>query len=113
MAQRKPRVRKAFPTTVAQAEVSEARKQPRRWLINNPIFRLFTPIFRIIAKVLRWLAPRYFVNAFREVRLVTWPNRRETVRLTVAVFIFAIVFGGLVAVVDKGLDKIFKDVILR
>jgi len=53
------------------------------------------------------------VNAWREVRQVTWPSRRETWRLTGAVFIFAIVFGALVYGVDTGLDALFKKVILK
>jgi preprotein translocase subunit SecE len=68
---------------------------------------------RALKKVLGWLVPRYFVNSWREVRQVTWPTRRETWRLTAAVFVFAIIFGALVAVVDKGLDEIFKKVILK
>jgi preprotein translocase SecE subunit len=80
---------------------------------SNPATRLLAKIGRGIKKVLSWLVPRYFVNSWREVRQVSWPNRRETWRLTAAVFIFAIVFGSLVALVDKGLDEIFKKVILK
>ncbi|MGH7156891.1 MAG: preprotein translocase subunit SecE [Candidatus Saccharimonadales bacterium] len=68
---------------------------------------------RFIKKVLSWIVPRYFVNAWRELRQVQWTSRRETWRLTLAVFIFAIVFGALVAGVDKGLDEIFKKVVLK
>lgn len=63
--------------------------------------------------VLRWLAPRYFINAWHEVKLVTWPTRRETWRLTLAVFIFAAVFGGVVWTVDWALEALFKKVVLK
>ena len=62
---------------------------------------------------LKKLTPRYFKNAWAELGLVTWPTRRESWRLTGAVFIFAIVFGLMIAGVDKGLDEIFKKTVLK
>jgi preprotein translocase SecE subunit len=56
---------------------------------------------------------RYFRNSWKELREVTWPNRRETWQLTFAVFVFAIIFGALITVTDYGLDKLFKKVILK
>lgn len=68
-------------------------------------------------RVVRWtglvLVPPYFRNSWRELRGVTWPNRRETWQLTWAVIIFSVIFGVLVAVVDYGLDKLFKQFILK
>jgi preprotein translocase subunit SecE len=61
----------------------------------------------------RNLFPRFFINAWRELRGVTWPSRRETFRLTVAVLMFAIVFGLLIAVVDYGLDIATKQLLLK
>jgi preprotein translocase SecE subunit len=59
------------------------------------------------------LYPSYFRNSFRELKQVTWPGRRESLRLTSAVLAFAIVFGAIVALVDFGLDKLFKELILK
>ena len=70
-------------------------------------------IFWPLKVVLKRLVPRYFINSWKEVRQVTWPSRTETWRLTGAVLIFAIVFGSLVAGVDKVLDEVFKKVILK
>lgn len=61
----------------------------------------------------RRLTPSYFVQAWRELRLVTWPNRKETTRLTIAVIIFAISFGTMIAIVDYGLDKVFRSLLLK
>lgn len=61
----------------------------------------------------RYVIPRFFREAWQELRQVTWPSRKETWKLTLAVFIFALVFGSLVAGVDYGLDKLFKQVILK
>lgn len=61
----------------------------------------------------RSFIPKYFRNAWKEVRQVTWPGRKETFQLTVAVFMFAIVFAFMVTVVDYGLDKVFKRILLK
>lgn len=60
----------------------------------------------------RSLIPSYFKKSFAELKLVTWPNRRDTWRLTFAVFVFAILIGCTVAAVDKGLEELFKNIIL-
>jgi len=116
---KKSRVRKSAPTmrqvVEAQAEKNEipsVKKRPVRTAVSK-LLKPLSPLFNIIKKVLRWIAPRYFVNSFREVRLVTWPSRRETWRLTGAVFIFAVVFGTIIYFVDKGLDEIFKKFVLK
>lgn len=63
--------------------------------------------------VKRFLIPPYFKNSWRELKMVTWPSRQQTRQLTFAVILFSIVFGILVALVDFGLDKLFKKVILH
>lgn len=67
-------------------------------------------IFRILGRI---LLPHYFRKSWRELRQVTWPSRRDSRRLTTAVVLFATIFGLLIAVVDYGLDKIFKQVLLK
>jgi preprotein translocase subunit SecE len=121
----RPRIRKTAPTIRQRAEAAQAEaekepttsrlkiKQTTGRLRGNSFSRSLAKVFRPLKGVLRWIIPRYFVNSWREVRQVTWPSRRETWRLTGAVFVFAIIFGVVVAVVDKGLDEIFKKVILR
>ncbi len=74
-------------------------------------------IFRIIFKVLEILSliiyPRYIRNSFAELKGVTWPNFRLSLKLTYAVVIFAIIFGVSVALLDYGLGKIFKFILLK
>lgn len=65
---------------------------------------------RFLAKV---LFINYVINSWHELRQVTWPGRRDTIKLTSAVFVFAIVFSVLIAVVDFGLDKVFKAILLE
>ncbi len=72
-----------------------------------------TKPFRFIGNFLyKILFIGYFMASWRELRQVTWPGRRETAQLTLAVFMFAIGFGIMIAVVDYGLDKLFKEVLL-
>lgn len=66
---------------------------------------------RILGKRVRF--PKFLREAWAEIKLVSWPNRRDTMRLTMAVFIFSIIFGVFVGVLDFGLDKIFKNFILN
>ena len=128
---RKPRIRKTTPTVREKIEsgAKEVEARPKRrvrgvtskalsplgalWRTLKPVLRPLAPIGRLIKKVLGWLVPRYFTNSWRELKLVTWPNRRETWRLTAAVLVFAVIFGALVWVVDVGLDQIFKRFVLR
>jgi preprotein translocase SecE subunit len=67
-------------------------------------------IGRFLASV---LLLRYFRDSWKELKLVTWPNARTTVKLTLAVFIFAIFFSLLISVVDYGLDRLFKALIIK
>jgi len=82
----------------------------------------FKPIGKLLAKVGRLkpfrllghiLLPTYLRNSWKELRQVTWPGRKESWQLTLAVILFAVIFGLLIAVVDFGLDKAFKQVLLK
>lgn len=131
-ARRRPRIRKSAPTVrervEAAAKAKEEPSKPRR--VKSTIAKGTAPIRRLnigrrrpvrlvrkplgyAGRGLRWLVPRYFINSWRELTQVHWPNRKETWRLTLAVFVFAIIFGALVAGVDKSLDEIFKKVVLK
>lgn len=87
------------------------------WKLLKPFGFLLRPfktkpmrfIGRILAKV---LLLNYFQASWKELRQVTWPNRKETIKLTTAVIIFALVFGLFITVVDYGLDKLFRFIIL-
>lgn len=73
--------------------------------------------FKFIFKLLHWLglaiAPPYIRSSLVELKQVTWPTRPKSRQLTTAVLIFAIVFGTVVAIVDYGLDKLFRNILLK
>ena len=129
---KQPRVRKvetvrernANVAQKAEAKAGKVKKRPVR-RVAKAVARPLKPL-KVVAKpfkirpvrfVGRWvgriLLPRYFRNAYKELRQVTWPSRRETWKLTFAVLIFATVFGFLVAITDLGLDKIIRRIVLR
>ncbi len=73
-------------------------------------FRVIRFVTRVLGRV---LLPVYFRNSWRELRLVTWPDRRTSWKLTYAVIVFSILFGVIIAAVDFVLDKLFKELIIK
>ena len=75
------------------------------------------PLFKPLRKPLRLIGlvifPKYFRNSWQELKLVTWPSMKESLRLTWAVLLFATIFGTAVALVDYGLDDVFKRILLK
>ena len=115
-------------------KAAEASEQPKRThrvrsafgRVLRPIFspigrvlRAFfgLKIFRPIAKVLKFIGkiivPPYVRNSWRELKYVTWPTWKQSRQLTFAVLVFAVVFGAVIAVVDYGLDKVFRQLLLK
>jgi preprotein translocase SecE subunit len=110
------------PRRVKQA--TSAAWKPFKWLgrllahILRPLRFVLRPfktrpmrfIGRILAKV---LLLNYFRSSWQELRQVSWPDRKQTAQLTLAVFLFAIFFALIITAVDYGLDRLFKDVIIK
>lgn len=111
LAAKKPEAKKRrlkVNTSKAATPLKKARDLGRKEyhlikLPDNRIGRLLNKRGRIV--------PRYFRDAWQEIRKTTWPGRRETIRLTIAVFIFSAVFAVIVAALDFVLDKIFRNII--
>jgi preprotein translocase subunit SecE len=132
MAEQKPKRRiKKVETVRERATKSEKPKKRRiRQTVSNvstgklSLLRDFTQreyhpvrlpdnrVGRILTKR-RKLLPKFFSDAWQELKLVTWPTRGETAKLTTAVIVFAFLFGGIVAIVDFGLEKFFRNFILN
>jgi preprotein translocase SecE subunit len=72
---------------------------------------------KFIKQVLHILAIILFIsyvrNSFKELKQVTWPNWRQSWKLTYAVLAFAIVFGAAIAGLDWVLGKIFKQILIK
>ncbi len=67
-------------------------------------------VFKIIGMI---LLPIYLRNSWIELKQVTWPNFKLSRQLTVAVIIFAVFFGVSIALVDAGLSRVFKVILLK
>jgi preprotein translocase SecE subunit len=76
-------------------------------------FKPLAPLVKVMRLVGKVVFPVYLRRSWHELRQVEWPNWRESRRLTSAVLIFAIIFGAVIAVVDYGLDKAFRDILLK
>ena len=72
-------------------------------------FFMLKPV-RFIGRMLGFTYVRY---SWRELRQVTWPSFKDSLRLTGAVVLFSVIFGVLIAIVDYGLDKVFRQVLLK
>lgn len=130
---KKPRVRKIETvrdrnekaSAKAAAQANKVKNRPVRKVaraigkpLKKPASAVARPFkVRPVRFVFRWLGrilvPLYFRNSYKELRQVSWPGRRETWKLTFAVLIFATVFGLMIFVVDLGMDKIIKRIVLR
>lgn len=60
----------------------------------------------------RKITPSYFRNSWTELRKVEWPNFKNTWKLVFAVFVFAIGLGIAISLLDFGLEKLFRQIIL-
>ena len=62
----------------------------------------------------RWLRAigGYFVNSWRELRQVTWPTRKATWSMTLAVLIFTLILAVIILLLDIGFEQLFKRIIL-
>lgn len=116
------RLRQATETMRERAEKTANEKQPRRKRLGIPFRRVFGVIgripiwkpFRFVGRMaVRFLIPPYIKRSFVELRLVDWPSRKQTRQLTLAVILFSVTFGLIVSVVDFGLDRLFKQVIIK
>ena len=102
----------------AERVAAENNKPKREAKAPGVISRFFgatgaLPIWRPVKFIGRFIIPSYIRSSWRELRQVTWPSRKQSRQLTGAVVIFSIVFGLIVAAFDYGLDKLFKEVIVK
>lgn len=71
---------------------------------------------RVLGKrihVRSYLMPTFFREAWVELKKVFWPSRRDAVRLTGAVVIFAVIFAVFVQILGIIFQKLVKKIILK
>lgn len=55
----------------------------------------------------------YFVGAWRELKEVSWPNRKTAWKLTFTVIVFAVLFAAFTSGLDYGFEKLARQIFLR
>jgi preprotein translocase subunit SecE len=62
----------------------------------------------------RWLRAigGYFKGSWQELREVSWPTRKATWGMTLAVMIFTLVLAVIILLLDLGFEQLFKRIIL-
>jgi preprotein translocase SecE subunit len=126
----RPKIKKAPKATETIRErankTQTAPKQPKKHPVRSKIYRPLSVLHRVAKKEYtpvklpqshRWgrilgkrlnLIPTKLVNAARELREVNWPSRKDTVKLTSAVLVFALVFAVFVQIFGYGFEKLMK-----
>jgi len=80
--------------------------------------RIDIPMPFLKGKLGNWLkkdtsfTPKYFRDSFRELQKVTWPNRKETWRLFVAVTVFVFVLAAIIALADTFFEFVIERTII-
>lgn len=122
---KKPRIRKTPETVRERADRNTTKKEGRtrklRGKIHRPLSVLrrvgrkeYNPVpvpnnkaGKVLGKRVR-IVPKFFHEAWAELKLVTWPTKKEAARLTGAVIIFAVIFSIFVQVLDFLFSKLIK-----
>jgi len=99
--------------TRANSVLSSALNPLRTSLNKIAKIKALKPIFKVLNKIGKVIFPSYFRNSIQELKQVTWPSVSNGIKLTWAVIVFAIVFGLSISVLDWGLTKVFKNILLR
>lgn len=117
LAQAAPKARRIRRTVGGMGSVFAIIGRFIAMLLSPFSFLLWPFTTRLGRRAVHILATILLINfvrsAWQELREVKWPNRKQTTQLTLAVFIFALIFGAIISVADYGLDKVFKAVLLR
>lgn len=72
-------------------------------------------------KVWKWLRKHvlrspfrgYFVSSWHELKKVSWPDRKTSIKLTGIVIGFSVVFAAFTAILDYGFEALAKQIFLK
>jgi preprotein translocase subunit SecE len=127
----KPKKRRVKNPETFRERALKAKEQDKRSRpsVFGAIGRVFSPIAASLKKVfdnpagkailkpvkliLKLIFPKYFRNSYQELKLVTWPSFKQSRQLTFAVLVFAVIFGASIAVLDYGLEHLFRNILLK
>ena len=92
--------------------------------------RVFTPISQTLTRITKpvrnnkvwkflrkWILRSpfkgYFVNSFRELKYVEWPDRKTSLKLTLTVILFSAFFSAFTTALDFGFERLAKQLFLK
>ena len=120
---RRPKV----PETIRERAAKQSGRQikPRDSRLKAKIYRPLSTLRRVAQKEFnpikmpesRWgkflgkrlnLIPGFLVNAWKELRQVNWPSRKDALKLTLAVVVFAVIFAIFVQFFGFLFEKLIK-----
>lgn len=110
----KPKISK-YRAKVEGVETSKKKKSNKKlpkWL--RILVAPFVFVVKLVAKIFKFifkpLAPlgRYLRNSWEELKLVRWPTRAETWKMTASVIIFSVIFATAITLLDGFFEWIFK-----
>jgi len=125
MAEKKVRLKKTVETVRERADKvalkdtkPTSRKLPK---VNRPLSVLrrktkktMVSRSKTVEKKRRFkVFPSFFPEAWTELKLVSWPLKKEAARLTGAVLIFATFFAVFVQLLDLVFNKLVKEIFLK
>lgn len=55
----------------------------------------------------------YFKESWAELAKVTWPTRKQAIKLTVAVIVFSVIFAAFIALLDSLYSNLLQKLILK
>jgi preprotein translocase subunit SecE len=67
---------------------------------------------KVLKKRVR-IVPKFVRESWAELKLITWPTKKEAARLTLAVIIFAVAFSIFVQLLDFIFNKLIKEILLK
>lgn len=124
-----PRRRKTPETVREHAEKSARKKEHKSSKLKGKIHRPLSVLRkvggkeyhpiplpdnkagRILGKKVH-IIPKFFKEAWAELKQVTWPSRMLALKLTLAVFVFAIIFATFIQLLDMGFNRLFEIILL-
>lgn len=56
---------------------------------------------------------QYFRDSWAELKKVTWPTRKQAIKLTAAVLVFSVVFAAFIALLDALFSNLLQKLILK
>ena len=127
---KKPRVRKTPETVRERADKQTAKKNAPTGKLKGKIHRPLSVLRKVGAKEYHPIpvpdnkagkilkkrvrfVPKFIREAWAELKLVTWPTKKQAANLTFAVFAFAIFFAVFIQLLDLVFNKLVKEIFIK